>query len=166
MKTELSLVDPWRIQHEDSKAFTWSCKTPLKRARLDFYLISEELMARVDITDIKQGYRTDHNICEIELKFTNFQKQSGFWIFNNTLLRDQIYVEKVKQIILDMKCEFAASPYNRTTLQHMDIDDIVFMIDDQSFFELLLLRIRGATIPYSSHTKKRKKMPGKGNLRT
>ena len=55
-----------------------------------------------------------------------------------------------------MKCEFAASPYNRTTLQHMDIDYIVFMIDDQSFFELLLLRIRGATIPYSSHKKKEK----------
>ena len=39
----------------------------------------------------------------------------------------------------------------------MDTDDIVFMIDDQSFFELLLLRIRGATIPYSSLKKKEKK---------
>ena len=40
-------------------------QTPLKRAQLDFYLVSEELMAIVDKTDIKQGYRTDHNICEI-----------------------------------------------------------------------------------------------------
>ena len=66
------------LLNEQVKKFTWSCKNPTKRARLDFYLISEELMSLINNTDIKQGYRTDHNIIEVELKLSDFKKQAGF----------------------------------------------------------------------------------------
>ena len=74
MIQEFSLVDPWRIANEQVRKFTWSCKNPTKRARLDFYLISEELMSLINNTDIKQGYRTDHNITEVELKLSDLKK--------------------------------------------------------------------------------------------
>ena len=74
-----------------------------------------------------------------------------------TLLKDHTYVQKIKDIIVETKHEFAAFPYNRSSLQDIDDDNLVLTINDQSFFELLLLRIRGATIPYSSHKKKEKK---------
>ena len=154
MIQEISLVDPWRVANEQVKKFTWSCKNPTKRARLDFYLISEELMPLINNTDIKQGYRTDHNIIEVELKLSDFKKQAGFWKFNNSLLGDKMYVQKIKQAILDLKMELAATPYVRTEIPNISNETLEFTLSDHSFFEQLLLRIRGAIISYSSFKKK------------
>ena len=156
LKQELSMCDPWRIQHEQLRKYTWSSNNPAKRARLDFFLISEELMPLVNKTNIKEGYRSDHNLIELELKLSNFKKQSGFWKFNTLLLRDKEYVEKVKQLILDLKREYAASPYERSEITNIPNNEIALSIDEQSFFELILLNIRGMTIPYSTYKKKEK----------
>ena len=64
--------------------------------RLDFFLISEELMSLVNKVEIKPGYRTDHSSVELELKLSDFTCGKGFWKFNNSLLYDKDFVEKVK----------------------------------------------------------------------
>lgn len=155
-KEKHNLEDAWRIHHQDTHQYTWFCSNPVKKARLDFFLVSTELMAFVEKTSIKPGYRTDHSIIDITLKFDNFKRQKGFWKFNNSLLWDKQYIEKVKISIEETKQQYAAFPYEPDAIHTIKPEEIEFIIDDQIFFELLLLNIRGITIAYSSARKKEK----------
>ena len=53
-------------------------------------------MSLVNKVEIKPGYRTDHSSVELELKLSDFTCGKGFWKFNNSLLYDKDFVEKVK----------------------------------------------------------------------
>ena len=142
----------------DEKKYTWFSHNPVKKARLDFFLVSSELLSCIESSHIKPGYRTDHSIVEINLKFSNFKREKGFWRFNNLLLRDKEYCTIVKKVIADTKEQYAATPYAREpqSLSAIDNNSTQFTISDQQFFEQLLLNIRGETISYASARKKRK----------
>lgn len=134
LKQEHKLQDPWRILHPQHKRYTWSRNTPIKRARLDFFLITEELMGLVERVDIQSGYLTDHNSVEIELKLNNFTKGKGFWKFNNSLLKDREYVKKVKETIKEVKNKYAALTYNREIINPLPAQELHLTINDQLFF--------------------------------
>jgi exonuclease III len=155
MKDIHALTDPWRVHYENRRRYTWFRTNPLRKARLDFFLISDELLALVDKVNINAGYRSDHSRIELCLVFSKFEKRKGFWKFNNSLIKDNAYIDIVKNTIKKLKILYAASPYNPLMVDSIDCDQLQFTIDDQSFFEQLLLCIRGETIRYSS-TKKRK----------
>lgn len=127
-------------------------QTQLKRRELIF-LISNELMALLDKSDILPGYRSDHSMVYIEIYFTKFEKGKGFWKFNNSLLHDQTYVNLVKSNIQKVKEQLLCF----RTIHTVKNDELHLVIDDQLFFEQLLLSIRGATIQYCSRKKKLKK---------
>lgn len=156
MKHALNLTDPWRSNNPHARRYTWVRRNPTKKARLDFFLISEELMALTEKVEINPGYRTDHCIIQLELRLTNFTKGKGFWKFNNSLLRDKTYIEKVKKCIETTIEEYAVPIYRREILKDIDPNIIQFTVNDQMLFEMLLLRIRGMTIPYAA-SKKRKR---------
>ena len=103
LKENFNLVDPWRIFYPDKRIFTWHRTNPVKQARLDFFLISNELMSLVNSVQILPGYRTDHSYIELELKISDFDKGPGFWRFNNSLLKEKDYVDLVKHCILETK---------------------------------------------------------------
>ena len=154
LKEKFNLNDPWRIQHDTLNQYTWFCHNPVKKARLDVFLISNELMTLVEKTAMKSGYRTDHSFVELNISFSDFQKGKGFWKFNNSLLKDTTYVQEVKSIISKLKQEYAAAPYHRAEIDNIDNEDLTLCTDDQTFFELLLLKIRGFTISYSARRKR------------
>ena len=78
---------------------------------------------------IKPGYRSDHSIVTTELKFNTFKRGRGLWKFNNSLLSDMNYVQKVKETIQDICKQYLVR----------DTEDI----DDSSFLDVLLMEIRG-----------------------
>jgi hypothetical protein len=51
----------------------------------------------VENATIKPGYRSDHSLVEITLKLNNQQKAKGLWKLNNTLLKDNTYVNEIRQ---------------------------------------------------------------------
>ena len=59
-----------------------------KKARLDFFLVSSELMTLIDKVTISPGYRSDQAMIELHITFTKFERGKGFWKFNNSLLND------------------------------------------------------------------------------
>ena len=61
------LLDPFREKYPTQKKFTWKKCSPCKRARLDFFLISETLMQYVKISMIDPSYQSDHAIVVLEL---------------------------------------------------------------------------------------------------
>jgi hypothetical protein len=99
----------------------------------------------VETFSIKPGYRSDHSIVVVELKFNSFQKGRGLWNFNtrNSLLSDKVYVDKVKETIHDICKQYVKIDISNTKAT----DDI----DDSTILEVLLLEIRGVTTLYSSY---------------
>ena len=142
---DLKLIDYFRVLNPDGRIYTWHKKTPLKRGRLDYILISESLSNCVETYSIKPGYRSDHSIVIIELKFNSFNRGRGLWKFNNSLLSDKEYVKKVKDTIHNVCRE-----YIRSDIDNIATDDI----DDNMLLDVLLMKIRGITISYSSYKKK------------
>ena len=151
---DLNLVDPWRCYNPNVKRFTWRQTNPIKQSRLDFFLISEELLNFVENSDISSGYRSDHSIVSVCLNINEIERGRGYWKFNNSLLKDIEYVNLVKSTIEKVIKQYAVTPYNLENIMTIHPSDLNFVINDQLFFDMLLLEIRGKTISYSSFKKK------------
>ena len=154
MKETHNFIDPWRARYDTLRRYTWFKTNPVKKARLDYFLISSELMAFVEKVNISPGYRSDHSVIELTLSLLDFDKGRGFWKFNNSLLRDDNYIKLVKDTITTVKKQYMASPYNPLHIYEISNENLVFQIDDQLFFEQLLMNVRGVTIGYCSRKKK------------
>ena len=148
------LCDTWRVKNDKLRIYTWYRINPIKKARLDYFLISNELMTLVEKVNINPGYRTDHCCVELSISLLDFKKGRGFWKFNNSLLKDETYVKLVKDTISEIKKQYAVTPYILSNIQEIENDKFQARIDDQSFFEQILLCLRGRTIAYSSRKKK------------
>ena len=137
MKAVLELSDSWRLNNEKAKKYTWFCtKISKKMARLDFYLVSPDLLPKIVKTDMAHGYPTDHSIIYLTVDTKVCQRGKGFWKFNVSLLYDPVYVKLVKEEIHNVKTQY-----------HTKNNEV----DSQTFFEMLKLNIRGKTISYSSY---------------
>ena len=62
LKHQYNMIDPFRDLYPDMKRYTWRRKNPLKQARLDFFLISEDLLSSVNKCTTAPSYRSDHSI--------------------------------------------------------------------------------------------------------
>ena len=151
---ELGLIDIWRDINPETKKYTWRRNHPLKQARLDFFLLSENLVMSVNNANIESGYRTDHSLITLGLQFDKFKKGKSFWKLNNSLLQDIEYVNSIKNTILNVKKQYMVPVYNVDNLKNISTDVIQFTINDQLFFETLLMEIRGKTISYASYKKR------------
>ena len=153
---DLNLVDIWRLLYPDKKRYTWRSNVigPRKQSRLDFFLVSEDLSNYITDAKILSGYRTDHSAVSIEIKLTEATRGRGHWKFNNTVLKEQAYVNQIKQVIEDTIRRYAVVPYNFENILNIPLSDICFRISDQLFLETLMMEIRSKTISYSAWRKK------------
>lgn len=156
MKEELNLVDPFREFHDYTKKYTWRKPNPLKQARLDFFLISENFMSSTHNIEILPGYRSDHSIVVLSILLNEFKKGKGLWKFNNSLLKDREYVETIQKCIQKVKEQYMVPVYNLDYIETRNCNDLQLTISDQLFFETLLIEIRGKTISYAAYKKKQK----------
>ncbi|KAJ8028408.1 LINE-1 retrotransposable element ORF2 protein [Holothuria leucospilota] len=156
LMNELNLFDVWRVFHPTDVRFTWRQKSPLKQSRLDYLLASSGLLNTVLSTDISPGYRSDHSMISTSFKLCCVSLGRGYWKFNNSLLKDEIYVKLIKKVIDDTIDDYGCLPYNRENISNIHRQNIIFTISDQLFFETLLINILGKSISYSSSVKKEK----------
>ena len=68
----------------------------IKQARLDFYLLSENMFQFVTDTKIIPGYGTDHLGITLKFKLIDSEGGRACWKFNNTLLKGKDYVSLMK----------------------------------------------------------------------
>ena len=59
--------------------------------------------------------------------------------FNNALLQDKCFVGNVKKTIASLILKYAIPVYNFDKFQNIPVHDVQFTINDQQFFEQLLL---------------------------
>ena len=75
----------------------------VQRSRLYFLLVSEQLVLDITSADTMPGYCSDHSLVCVAFKTDIVKRNRPFWKFNNSLLRDPIFVNLVKQVIHDVK---------------------------------------------------------------
>ena len=149
----LCLKDPFRIFNNDLRCYTWHRKNPIRHARLDFFLINQNLIDFIDKCKIKPGYRSDHSNIEL-LTFYKFERGRGLWKFNCSLLKDKEYLILINNLIGQEKLKYTVTVYNPENVMQISDFNINFTISDSEFLELLLMQIRGETIRYSTFLKK------------
>ena len=149
---ENGFKDPWRIMNENVRKYTWRRQNPTrKQSRLDFFLVHENIFQFVTDANTTSGYRSDHSAITLKLKFQESARGKGYWKFNNSLLKDKIYVDEVKRVIEEVKQKYAINLQGEINIPN---EDVIFNINDQLVLETLLVIIRGHTIKYSSFKKK------------
>ena len=150
----LNLIDIWRNVNPAKRQYSWRKFNTMKQGRLDFFLISETLVPQVENILIQTGYRSDHSIVNLTLKGHVFRRDKPLWKFNNSLLKDIDYLQEVKNIILKVKKQYGALVYDTENIKDVDNESLCLTINDQLFFEVLLMEIRGKSISYSSYKKR------------
>ena len=151
------LFDVFRTVYPSKRQYTWRRFNTIQQGRLDYFLISDSLVTEVKNIEILPGYRSDHSIVCLSLKNQiTGQRPKGYWKFNNSLLRDIEYVNQVKKIIQQTIIQYMLPVYDIDYIKRENYENIQFCIDDQLFYEILLLEIRGLTIKYSSNKKKKR----------
>ena len=107
MIAELSLYDIWREEHPEERKFTWKRKlknNTLQMGRLDLIWVSDEILRYCHRESILPGYRSDHYMVSVNLQmFKHTTKPKIFWKFNNQLLKDEKFTQKVKKQIAEAK---------------------------------------------------------------
>ena len=90
------------------------------------------------------------------IMMSNFLRGKGIWKFNPTLLVDQEYLKLINQSIDEEVKKYAVPLSNRQILNETPVSDINLTITDDLFLEMILLRIRGETVKYSSKQRRLK----------
>ena len=145
LNEEFNLVDIWRVTNPDSQKYTWRGRTRngLVQSRLDYWLISTHLIYNLKTVQIKPGIKSDHSIVNLHFYIKESPKRGrGFWKFNCSLLYDQVYVNKIKEVLANCETKYS------------DLDNKALLWD------AVKCEIRSETISYSSWKSKQKRLAG------
>lgn len=94
----LNLKDVWRFQHLKEKRFTWPNKTLKVQCRLDYWLISDNIISQAKLSDIIPTSFSDHSAVTVTIQSNDYSKRGpGFFQFNNSLLQDKNFVSQLRE---------------------------------------------------------------------
>ena len=140
LKSKFDLCDIFRIRNQKLKRFTFRQKTPCLARRLDRFLISKLLQARVRKCEILPSLLSDHSPISITINMGDgvFKKGTNYWKFNKLLLKDNVYVMGIRKMVAEKKVEYAE-------------------MNNQIKWELIKFEIRKFTMEYSKKLAREKK---------
>ena len=102
-----NVYDIWRSRNPTARIFSWRrvVQNNLLQSRIDYIFITKTLSAFVKSVYYKHNAFSDHSLVILNTDFSQVERGPGLWIFNNSLLNDEIFVEKIDQLILrEKKC--------------------------------------------------------------
>ena len=133
------LVDIWRILNENKQQFSWRQRGLNISCRLDYFLISTNLVNITEQILITNGFRSDHSLISITLSRANTPRGPGFYKLNTSLLLDNNYKQIIHNIIIDRTRAYRE--------QNLSADLL---------WEMVKMDIRGESIKYSKNKNKEK----------
>ena len=99
----------------------------------------------VNSCSIVPRYRSDHSIIEMTNTISNFVTGRDISKLNNSLLKNLDYLNLINSVIEDEKIKYLLPVYNLKYIKE-NCDKIHLSIDDDTFSEMLFMRICGETI--------------------
>ena len=95
--------DSFRINSKNRRLYTFSSTTNSK-SRIDRIYVPVETRGRVEAVNYEHTEWSDHKLVRTRLA-SYTQKGPGQYIFNNSLLNDDIFVAEIRNIILEFRSE-------------------------------------------------------------
>ena len=92
------LLDVWRDRYPDVAGFTWKREGGRQQSRIDYFFISETLVRNrgIDRLELVPSVRSDHHMLVLNIELHDEKKGPGIWKFNNSLLENEEYVQRIK----------------------------------------------------------------------
>jgi len=132
------LHDIWRRNNPFKTEYTWrSYKKPYIYCRLDFFLLSFNLVSVSCDNIITPGFRSDHDIVNTNIILNKNVRGNGFWKLNCSLLQNEKYIKAIENCIDNICIDNPGT-------------------EDGLLWETLKCRIRGTSVKFSSIIKKEK----------
>ena len=127
---ELGLLDIWRVTNPECKWYTWrktGTKTGtsgIQQSRLDYFIISENLIYQITKCNIQYALYSDHNPVRIQLEsLSEVKRGRGFWKLNVSLLNDKEYVNKINELL-----DYEIEKYKNLSNKGLKWDTIKMMV--------------------------------------
>ena len=130
---QLDLRDVFRKKYPDKKSFTYESVARKLKSRIDFFLVAKSIACQVVEVGTKTSIAPDHKAVKLRFNLINRKRGPGLWKFNNSLLKDETYVNLISDSYPDI-----IQKYSRIN-------------DPKLKWELIKMEIRGLTIPYSKN---------------
>ena len=99
----LALTDYWREINPDSRRYTFHRKS--QGSRLDYWFISNFYKNKVQKCTIDIGTHSDHSPLTLNILTEKPKRGPGMWKINNILLKDQEYVQRIKDLFKGVENE-------------------------------------------------------------
>ena len=98
---EYSLDDIWRTRNPEKKEFSWWKKGsyPMKTSRIDFALVAKGLDQYIELVQYLSSLFTDHRAVYMVVELLPFQRGTGYWKFNSSLLQEKQFLDTMNQEI-------------------------------------------------------------------
>ena len=93
---ETEMVDAWRVLNPDTMRYSWHRQN--SASRIDFALLDQTLLNKIEQIDYKPGFQTDHSMIEIIFIESTNQRGPGYWKFNSKLIKDTQFVNEVNTL--------------------------------------------------------------------
>ncbi len=101
---EFNLCDIWRSLHPNLRQYTRHQQKPRVLSRLDYILVSDDLIDNCIKSKIIPGVQSDHSVVTLDFNDGLPSKGRGFWKLNTSYLHhDSDFVNLVKTKIQDFK---------------------------------------------------------------
>ena len=99
--SHFNLYDIWRARNPSARTFSWRrvVQNKLFQSRIDFIFVTKLISPFVKCVYYKHNCFSDHSFVVINVDFNLVERGPGLWIFNNNLLDDEDFVEKIEQLI-------------------------------------------------------------------
>ena len=92
---ELLLTDIWRHLNGRKKEYSWCKKNPFIARRLDYILVSDQLLPFCKDSIMSDVGFSDHKVVFLNIDFSSFQRGPSFYKFNVSLLHEHILTNKI-----------------------------------------------------------------------
>ena len=133
---QYAITDVWRIRHPKTQRYSFHRKA--QASRIDFCLISDHLLNKVEKNEIEAGVLSDHSRVILNLRHYEANRGPGLWKFNNNLASDAEYTKELSELIDQKKMEYDNYNPNKK-------------------WELIKYKIRKFTIQYGKELRKKDK---------
>lgn len=95
------VYDVWRTRNAHSKVFSWKriSNNELQQSRIDYFLVSKQLSTNIQNVFYNVTSLSDHAFVIMNINCNNIERGPGLWILNNTLLHNEQYIRRVREMI-------------------------------------------------------------------
>lgn len=95
--SDFGLGDSWRLQHPNSKEYTFFSPVHHSYSRIDFFLTSNSIISNISESKIHPIAISDHAPVTLQWNTTSQHKPTTRWRFNTSLLKDHDFDSYLKR---------------------------------------------------------------------